>query len=273
MSSECARGHEVLLSSRVRCEHSNDGMTTFKFCHPSAVPFRAATEKCGKVIKANERQERKAEAFRALHAGEAFVIPNPWDAGSARVLEALGFQALATTSSGFAFTLGRLDGDVTLDEVAEHAAAVDRVTELPLSVDLENGYGADPESAARAITRIAATGSVGGSVEDYDLEGSSTGRRRPSSGSRRPSRLPARSGSRSPSPPGPRTTSTETPTSTTRSRASRPSSRPGPTSSTRPGSARRERSRPSARPCPGRSTCSRCRGCRWPRSSTPARNA
>ena len=117
------------------------------------------------------RQEQKAEAFRALHEGEAFVIPNPWDAGSARVLEALGFQALATTSSGFAFTLGRLDGDVTLDEVVEHASALDRVTGLPLSVDLENGYGADPESAARAITRIAATGAVGGSIEDYDPEG------------------------------------------------------------------------------------------------------
>lgn len=66
------------------------------------------------------RQEAKGEAFRALHAGEAFLIPNPWDAGSARVLEALGFNALATTSSGFAFTLGRLDGEVTLDEVVDH---------------------------------------------------------------------------------------------------------------------------------------------------------
>jgi 2-methylisocitrate lyase-like PEP mutase family enzyme len=118
------------------------------------------------------RQERKAEAFRALHEGAPFVIPNPWDAGSARVLEALGFQALATTSSGFAFTLGRLDGDVTLVEVAGHAAAVDRVTDLPLSVDLENGYGDGPEAAAAAIARIAATGAVGGSIEDWDPGGS-----------------------------------------------------------------------------------------------------
>jgi 2-methylisocitrate lyase-like PEP mutase family enzyme len=117
------------------------------------------------------RQKQKAEAFRALHEGEPFVIPNPWDAGSARVLEALGFQALATTSSGFAFTLGRLDGEVTLDEVADHAAAVDRVTALPLSVDLENGYGAEPEAAALAITRIAAAGAVGGSIEDWDPGG------------------------------------------------------------------------------------------------------
>jgi 2-methylisocitrate lyase-like PEP mutase family enzyme len=117
------------------------------------------------------RQETKAAEFRALHAGEPFVIPNPWDAGSARVLAALGFKALATTSSGFAFTLGRLDGAVTLDEVVEHAAALDRATDLPLSVDLENGYGPNPESAATAITRIAEVGAVGGSIEDYDPAG------------------------------------------------------------------------------------------------------
>jgi 2-methylisocitrate lyase-like PEP mutase family enzyme len=117
------------------------------------------------------RQARKAEAFRALHAGEAFVIPNPWDAGSARVLEALGFEALATTSSGFAFTLGRLDGGVTLDEVVEHATAIDKATDLPLSVDLENGYGPEPESAAQAIVRVAGAGAVGGSIEDYDPAG------------------------------------------------------------------------------------------------------
>jgi len=117
------------------------------------------------------RQEEKAEVFRALHAGEPFVIPNPWDAGSARVLEALGFKALATTSSGFAFTLGRLDGNVTLDEVVAHAAALDRATNLPLSVDLENGYGPDPENAALAVTRVARAGAVGGSIEDYDPDG------------------------------------------------------------------------------------------------------
>jgi len=117
------------------------------------------------------RQQKKAEAFQALHAGDAFVVPNPWDAGSARVLEALGFKALATTSSGFAFTLGRLDGNVTLDEVSEHAAALDQATDLPVSVDLENGYGPDPESAARAVTRVAEAGAVGGSIEDYDPAG------------------------------------------------------------------------------------------------------
>jgi 2-methylisocitrate lyase-like PEP mutase family enzyme len=116
-------------------------------------------------------QAAKAAAFEALHAGEPFLIPNPWDAGSARVLEALGFEALATTSSGFAFTLGRLDGAVTLDEVIAHTAALDRATGLPVSVDLENGYGPDPESAALAITRVAEAGAVGGSIEDYDPAG------------------------------------------------------------------------------------------------------
>jgi len=117
------------------------------------------------------RQQNKAAEFVALHAGEPFVIPNPWDAGSARVLAALGFKALATTSSGFAFTLGRVDGTAKLEEVVEHVAKLDRATELPLSVDLENGYGADPQSAALAVTRIAEAGAVGGSIEDYDPDG------------------------------------------------------------------------------------------------------
>jgi 2-methylisocitrate lyase-like PEP mutase family enzyme len=118
------------------------------------------------------RQSEKAAAFRALHAAEAFVIPNPWDAGSARALALLGFRALATTSSGFAFTLGRPDGDVTLDEVIAHTAALDLATDLPVSVDLENGYGSAPESVALAITRVADAGAVGGSIEDYDPSGS-----------------------------------------------------------------------------------------------------
>jgi 2-methylisocitrate lyase-like PEP mutase family enzyme len=116
-------------------------------------------------------QEQRAAAFQALHAGEPFVIPNPWDAGSARVLAALGFGALATTSSGFAFTLGRLDGKVTLDEMSAHAAALDAATDVPVSADLENGYGAEPEHAARAVTAVAGAGAVGGSIEDYDPDG------------------------------------------------------------------------------------------------------
>ena len=114
-------------------------------------------------------QTAKAEAFRALHEGEPFVIPNPWDVGSARVLEALGFEALATTSSGFAFTLGRPDGAATLDEVVEHVRLVAAATSVPLSVDLENGHGPDP---GEAIRRIAEAGAVGGSIEDWDPEAS-----------------------------------------------------------------------------------------------------
>ncbi len=113
-------------------------------------------------------QEQKGRAFRELHAGDPFVIPNPWDAGSARVLAALGFSALASTSGGFALTLGRADGDVSLDEVAAHTRALDEATALPVSVDLENGYGSEPEAVAAAITVAAEHGAVGGSIEDFD---------------------------------------------------------------------------------------------------------
>jgi 2-methylisocitrate lyase-like PEP mutase family enzyme len=114
-------------------------------------------------------QHEKGSAFRALHErDEPFLIPNPWDAGSAKVLAALGFEALATTSSGFAFTLGRPDGAATLDEVIEHTGAIAAATDLPVSVDLEHGHGPDPEHAATAIARAAEAGAVGGSIEDYD---------------------------------------------------------------------------------------------------------
>jgi 2-methylisocitrate lyase-like PEP mutase family enzyme len=116
-------------------------------------------------------QERKAAAFRALHRSDPFIIPNPWDAGSATLLQTLGFPALATTSSGFAFTLGRPDGGVTLDELADHVRAIDQATSLPVSVDLENGHGPDPEHAAAAIELAAEAGAVGGSIEDWDPGG------------------------------------------------------------------------------------------------------
>jgi 2-methylisocitrate lyase-like PEP mutase family enzyme len=115
-------------------------------------------------------QKEKGETFRALHEGETFVIPNPWDAGSAKMLAGLGFKALTSTSGGLAFALGRPDGTVTLDEVTEHVAAVDQATDLPVAVDLENGYGPAPEDAARAITRSAEAGAVGGSIEDFDRD-------------------------------------------------------------------------------------------------------
>lgn len=108
----------------------------------------------------------QAERFAALHRGAPFVIPNPWDVGSARVLESLGFPALATTSSGFAYTLGRPDGGAALDEVVEHVRAIVEAVEIPVSVDLENGYG-PPEVAIR---RVAEAGAAGGSIEDWDAE-------------------------------------------------------------------------------------------------------
>jgi 2-methylisocitrate lyase-like PEP mutase family enzyme len=113
-------------------------------------------------------QLEKAEKFRALHVREgAFVIPNPWDAGSARLLAALGFEALATTSSGFANSLGLLDGQVSRDEVIEHCRSLSAATDLPVSADLENCFADDPAEAAATITLAAKAGVVGGSIEDY----------------------------------------------------------------------------------------------------------
>lgn len=109
----------------------------------------------------------KAARFRALHrAGSAFVIPNPWDAGSARMLEGLGFEALATTSSGFAMTLGHRDYGVTRDQAVRHGDAVAAAVEIPVSADLENGFGQTPEDAAETIAAACRTGLAGGSIED-----------------------------------------------------------------------------------------------------------
>src|SRR5262245_38210071 len=127
---------------------------------PSTASVSAArTEKSCWV---SSRIEDRAEAFRALHEGDPFIIPNPWDAGSAKVLAALGFRALAGTSSGFAFTLGRPDGGAGLDEVIEHIRLIDAATDLPFAMDLEDGYG-DP---ARTIAAAAEAGAVVGSIED-----------------------------------------------------------------------------------------------------------
>ena len=112
-------------------------------------------------------QPDKAAKFRALHTEpRAFIIPNPWDAGSARILAGLGFQALATTSAGFAFSLGRRDGMVTRDEVLAHCRVIAEATDLPVAADLENCFGDDPKTVADTIRLAAATGIVGGSVED-----------------------------------------------------------------------------------------------------------
>jgi 2-methylisocitrate lyase-like PEP mutase family enzyme len=121
----------------------------------------------------------KALKFRALHklpakvgapiepaAAAAFIIPNPWDAGSARILSELGFEALATTSAGFAFSLGRRDGMITRDEALVHCRAIAESTDLPVAADLENGFGDEPKTVAETIRLASATGLVGASIED-----------------------------------------------------------------------------------------------------------
>ena len=116
-------------------------------------------------------QKEKGETLRALHEGEPFVIPNPWDAGTAQILAAVGFKALATTSAGLCFGLGRANRILELDEVLANITEIDQATDLPVSADLENGYGPKPEDAATAITRAAEAGAVGGSIEDWDHAG------------------------------------------------------------------------------------------------------
>jgi len=112
-------------------------------------------------------QAEKGKAFRALHErNQAFVIPNPWDIGTARILAHLGFEALATTSMGFAFSIGRRDNTITRDDAIAHCRAIAASSELPVSADLENGFGDAPEAAAETIRLAAAAGVVGGSIED-----------------------------------------------------------------------------------------------------------
>jgi 2-methylisocitrate lyase-like PEP mutase family enzyme len=113
------------------------------------------------------RQAEKGRAFRALHQRDAaFIIPNPWDSGTARLLAHLGFEALATTSAGYAFSVGQPDGTIGREETLAHAAAIVSATELPVSADLENGFGEDPETVAETIRLASQAGLVGGSIED-----------------------------------------------------------------------------------------------------------
>jgi 2-methylisocitrate lyase-like PEP mutase family enzyme len=114
----------------------------------------------------SDDQKRRGEEFRRLHAGPAFVVPNPWDAGSAGVFAALGFAALATTSGGLAAGLGRRDGQATRDETLANVAAIAAATSLPVTADLESGFGAAPGDVAETMRLAAQAGAVGGSVED-----------------------------------------------------------------------------------------------------------
>jgi len=112
-------------------------------------------------------QAEKGKAFRALHERDAaFIIPNPWDIGSSHVLAHMGFEALATTSMGYAFSIGKRDTAVGRDQMLAHVAAIAGATALPVNADLENGYGDDPETVAETIRLAAAAGVVGGSIED-----------------------------------------------------------------------------------------------------------
>jgi 2-methylisocitrate lyase-like PEP mutase family enzyme len=116
-------------------------------------------------------QAEKGRAFRALHQRDsAFIIPNPWDAGTARLLAHLGFEALATTSAGYAFSAGKQDNTVDRHEMMAHVSAIVSSTELPVSADLENGFGDSPEIVADTIRMAAATGLAGGSIEDMSRQ-------------------------------------------------------------------------------------------------------
>jgi 2-methylisocitrate lyase-like PEP mutase family enzyme len=111
------------------------------------------------------------EQFRRLHHGDSpLVLPNPWDLGSARILAALGFKALATTSSGFAQSLGRADGDVSRSEALQHGLQMVNATELPVSADLENGFGHSPEEVAETVSSAVETGLAGCSIEDFSAQ-------------------------------------------------------------------------------------------------------
>ncbi len=116
-------------------------------------------------------QATRALRFQALHARPAaFIIPNPWDAGSARILQSLGFEALTTTSAGAAFALGKRDGEMTRAEALANAKMIVDATDLPVAADLENGYGDTPGDAADTIRRAAQAGLVGGSIEDFSRD-------------------------------------------------------------------------------------------------------
>jgi 2-methylisocitrate lyase-like PEP mutase family enzyme len=116
-------------------------------------------------------QAERARDFLTLHrAGDPLLLPNPWDQGSARVLASLGFSALATTSSGFAATVGRRDGGVTRDEALAHAAEIIAAVNVPVSADLEDCFAADAAGVAETITLAIAAGLAGGSVEDYSRD-------------------------------------------------------------------------------------------------------
>ncbi|TFH25011.1 MAG: isocitrate lyase/phosphoenolpyruvate mutase family protein [Myxococcales bacterium] len=116
-------------------------------------------------------QKEKCEEFARLHREPgAFLIPNPWDAGSARLLQGLGFRAIATTSAGFAYTRAKTDGEVSLDEKLAHCSDITAVTSIPINADFENGFADRPEGVAANVLKLARTGVAGCSIEDFDRD-------------------------------------------------------------------------------------------------------
>ena len=117
----------------------------------------------------NTTAEKRAK-FRELHNSGCFVLPNPWDIGSARMMQHLGFEAIATTSSGLAWTVGRPDYAITMDDVLEHLMALEENTELPINADFESGFARDPETLAANVDLVIDTGVAGFSIEDRDVD-------------------------------------------------------------------------------------------------------
>ena len=192
-------------------------------------------------------QAEKGSRFRALHQRDrAFIIPNPWDAGTARLLARMGFEALATTSAGYAFSAGLQDGAVGRDAMLKHVADIVAATDLPVSADLENGFGDSPETCAETIRLAAATGLAGGSIEDVSPRPAATiyafehavERVRAAVEAAKPCPCP------SSSPPAQKISSPAIRTSRTPSAASRHFRRPAQTSSTHPDSRPKKTSPP-----------------------------
>src|ERR1700678_365100 len=170
--SAAARGATAASGTRAAARRAGApaaGAAARERCAGSArrVAATAARDPRG-IFDAMTTQTEKAARFLELHRpGRPLLLPNPWDQGAAKILASLGFQALATTSSGFAATLGRADGSVTLDEALVHATAIVAATDLPVSADLENCFADTADGVARTVRLAAQTGLAGCSIEDY----------------------------------------------------------------------------------------------------------
>src|SRR2546428_381551 len=138
-----------------------DAMTVLSTCRDMQRPRELST-----VSRMEALGDDRVTAFQRLHSSGCFVMPNPWDVGSARALEQLGFKALATTSAGFAWTLGRADNQVTLARALDHLSVVAGAVKVPVSADFEGGFAVDPQQVHANVMLAAATGIAGLSIED-----------------------------------------------------------------------------------------------------------